>query len=139
MQEVANFKKITSDILSNIEALKVNLEAIATSDNFQGILDELNELDERRVTLLEPMLLRVRLQEALDLCNDISLIDHCNRHDPERKKVTAYGESWLTTNQAEGRVTIPGIKRIRECLNPALVSIQDGKRIAELIQEGKIK
>lgn len=139
MDHVADFKRITGNILAEIEALKANLQAIMVDDNFTDILAALNELDERRVTLLEPMMLQTNLKQALDLAADIQLIDYVNRRDPARLARTAAGASWFFPTKESGRVTVEAVKAIRECLDHRYLTIGEGKRVCELIIEGKIK
>lgn len=139
MSHVSEFKRLTASILADLEALKANLTAIAADPEFGNIVAELNELDERRVTLLEPLVLQVRLQEALEVAADISLIDYVNRKDPLRKLKNEAGVSWFFPTQTSRRVTVDAIKAVRECLDHRLIDIRDGKRICELIAQGLIK
>ncbi len=139
MTLTADFKKITGELLANIEALKANMEAISQHEDIGKILSELNEVDERRVTLLEPMLLQIRLKEVLDISHDVYLIDYVNRKDPKRGLLTENAVSWFGPTKESGRVTVDALKAIRECLDHRLLDIKDAKRIGELIIEGKIK
>lgn len=139
MSHVSEFKRLTANILADLEALKANLSAIPADPEFGNIVAELNELDERRVTLLEPLVLQVRLQEALAVAADISLIDYVNRKDPLRKLKNEAGVSWFFPTQSTGHVTVDAIKAVRECLDHRMIDIRDGKRICELIVKGLIK
>lgn len=138
MNHVTEFKRLTANILADIESLKGTLNAIMLDENRDEIIESLNELDERKVTLLEPAMLKIRLQEALDLCADLTLIEYVNRRDPSRLAHTSGGINWFVAAKTPGRVTVDAIKAIRECLDPRYVSIAEGKRICELILEGKI-
>lgn len=121
-----------------ITKFKESAEAILKSPHTGKVVDMVSSNTDLKVTVLEPQLLKVFLDDAFKACNDATLKEMVLRKDPTLSKKGSDNVAWFPAIGIDDRVTVTAIKRVREIFNPALVSIQEGKRIVEMVLDGTI-
>lgn len=133
-----NFEIAAKLVATSIAKFKQSVEDIVASDHCGAVLTALSDGD-GKVTLLEPAMLKMWLDDSLKSCHDAYLKDLVKRKDPTLTAVASDDQAWFQRIKEDGRVTVDSVKRVRELFHPALVSVLDGRRIIELVLEGKIK
>lgn len=125
--------------LDALVQLKTITEAILDSDQSEVIMDAISATPDLKVTLLEPMMLKLYMDDVFKTSHDIYLKGLVKRKDPTLTAVGDDDKPWFSEIKDTGRVTVDLVKRVRKIFNPSLVDVRDGKRIVELVLEGKIK
>lgn len=133
------FKRETNTLLEAIDTCSNMMEHLSHLSDLATIVDESNALG-GSVTVMEPMVLSVRLKQLLAKIKDIELISDIQRIDPERTLTGETGQSWYAL--AKGDLTITAIKELRSAIRNSFkqpnFDVAEAKRICELVKEGKI-
>lgn len=129
----------TNKVLEAIATCHDAMELLSRQPQLGNIVDASNALG-GPITVMEPLLLQVRIKGLLDKIKEVELISEVHLLDPTRTLTGETGQSWYAL--AKGDLTVTAIKELRSAmrsrLGTAYFDIADARRIIELVNEGKI-
>ena len=133
------FVKAMADLTIAFNAAHAVVEDIIKSGDNAMIIDEVSDTGSK-ITVLEPAVIMVEAKRLMDHIQDLALISTIQRVDPNRVFLDENGQVWYTAVKGNPN-TVNAIKSIRSAffnVPNARFDIKEAKRIAELIEEGKI-
>lgn len=133
------FVKAMADLTTAFNAAHAVVEDIIKSGDNANIIDEVGDTDSK-ITVLEPAMIMVEAKRLMDHIGDLALISTIQHVDPKHVFLDENGKIWYDVVKGNPN-TVNAVKSIRSAfynVPNARFGIKEAKRIAELIEEGKI-